>query len=510
MAFASSTVNIFLVKKELPHRFIGKHNVKDIYQNVVSLYNIYQRIMSGGLLMKWTALMNGLHPTVRRILMARALRSISQGIVVVDLTLYLKDLSWTGTQIGAVLTTAGLVGALFILAVGIVSDRTGRKMFLFYYEIVTALAALLAAITANSLILSLIIIIAGFGRGQNGAAGPFTPVEQAWLAAYVPQAKRGSVFSLNNAIGCFGMAIGSVLAGGTVLWNHVLPGDLAYRPLFALMFVMSLFCAWVILTAPPEQGSNVTEPAEIPATPAAHSASTENSATPVNAAVPEEFVQDSPASNRWRAPMETDPLLRRQENWNLFKLSIVNGLSGLALGLMGPMMAYWFALKFDATTAEIGLTIALSAVFTGFSSLGIGWLSDRFGMVRSVVWLRIFSTVLIALLPIVPFYWLASAIYILRSALSRGTQGARAALSTSLTRDSRRGFSASINSLSVRATSSVGPTISGYLMSVNQLALPFYITAAVQFVSVYMYHLFFRSFDHTEDPSAAKSKAEPA
>ncbi|MCC2684678.1 MAG: major facilitator superfamily 1 [Paenibacillaceae bacterium] len=461
--------------------------------------------------MKWTALWKEQHPTVHRILVARALRSISQGIAVVDLTLYLKDLSWTGTQIGAVLTTAGIVGALFILAVGIVSDRTGRKMFLFYYELLTAIAALLAVITTNSLILSLIIIIAGFGRGQNGAAGPFTPVEQAWLAAYVPQTKRGSVFSLNNAIGCFGMAIGSVLAGGTVLWNHALPGDLAYRPLFALMFVMSLFCAWVILSAPPEHSSETVIATETQAI-LGHSASSAKldpvNPDPTNIATP--TAEDPSTPSRWKTPVETDPKLRRQENWNLFKLSIVNGLSGLALGLISPMMAYWFALKFDATTAEIGFTIALSAVFTGFSSLGIGWLSDRVGMVRSVVWLRIFSTVLIALLPIVPFYWLASAIYILRSALSRGTQGARAALSTSLTRDSRRGFSASINSLSVRATSSVGPTISGYLMSLNQLALPFYITAAVQFVSVCMYHRFFRSFDYADGQPAAKSNAKPA
>jgi Na+/melibiose symporter-like transporter len=296
------------------------------------------------------------------------------------------------------------------------------------------------------------------------------------------------------------------LAGATVFWDKLLPDAFAYRPLFLLMCLMSIVCAWVILGAPPEaenQGGNsgkalgpTAEPdgdAEAADSEAARKA--EWTRTPSRAESSDSDLQG-----------KSEKALRRAENWNLVKLSAVNVINGLAVGMMSPMMAYWFAVKYNATTAEIGVTIALSSLFTGFSSLAVGWLAQRFGMVKSVVWLRVSGTLLMVLLPLMPVYWLASVVYVLRSALSRGTAGARAALSTSLTRDSRRGFSASINSLSVRATSAVGPSLSGYMMSLNQLSLPFYLSAGLQIVSAYMYSVFFRRFDRAE-PEAPRPAA---
>ena len=46
----------------------------------------------------------GLHPTTRRLLLSRTLRSIGQGALVVDFSLYLHALHWSGFAIGLVLT----------------------------------------------------------------------------------------------------------------------------------------------------------------------------------------------------------------------------------------------------------------------------------------------------------------------------------------------------------------------------------------------------------------------
>ncbi len=188
--------------------------------------------------------------TVRHLQIARALRSITQGIAVVDLTLYLKDLHWSGTAIGGVMSAAGLVGAALILMVGLMSDRLGRKPFLLIYEAITAIAALFMSLTTNPILLTVIIVLTGVGRGQNGAAGPFTPAEQAWMASRVPRSLRGSVFSTNTALGFFGMAIGALLAGTPQLWHKSLPGAIGFHPLFVLMFLISIACAIVIATAP--------------------------------------------------------------------------------------------------------------------------------------------------------------------------------------------------------------------------------------------------------------------
>ncbi|GMA60164.1 MFS transporter [Alicyclobacillus fastidiosus] len=413
-------------------------------------------------------LQRGADKTVLHLQLARLLRSISQGIAIVDLALYLKDLHWSAKEIGGVLSAAGVAGAVLILFVGVLSDRYGRKRFLLVYELLTAISALLMVFTESSPLIAVIIVLTGFGRGQNGAAGPFTPAEQAWMTAHVARQYRGRVFSTNNALGFFGMAIGSILAALPRLWWHSLPGASAYKPLFGLMFVGSVLCAIVIATAPKEQRTQRTQRVD------ETNPATEDAVTP-------------------QAPDERS--IRRQENRNMLRLAGVNLLNGLAVGFVGPMMSYWFASKFGVSSAQIGITLALSFVFTGISSLVTGALTTRFGLIRSVVLLQVLGTVMILILPLMPSFALASTFYVLRSALSRGTQGARSALSTSLTRDKRRGFSVSMNSLVMRTSSAIGPTLSGYLLDAGAFSVPFYITGVLQMCSALLYGRLFRSFD---------------
>jgi len=404
-----------------------------------------------------------MHPTARRLIMMRGLRSIGQGAMVVDLTLYLRTLHWNGASIGAVTSAAGLFGVVLILGVGVLSDRLGRKPFLLVYEALTILAALAAAITTNALVLALAIMVAGFGRGQSGAAGPFSPAEQAWLARVVARAERGAVFSLSNAVGFVGMAIGAFIGGlPDVLHTGSPLAD--YRPVFLLVAVFSLFCLALIAATPEE-----SEPLQTEAQGAEHT----------------------------QGPKD-ETGIRRKENRSMLALAAVNSLNGLAVGLTGPLMAYWLSIRYGASTGAIGITLAISFLATGFFSIVSGALAVRFGMVKSVTFLRVVGSVLMLALPWMPNFLLASGLFVLRSALNRGTQGNRTALSASLTRDHRRGLATSINALSMRLPSAIGPTISGYLFDMNELALPLILTAVLQLANAGLYQWVFGSYDRPE------------
>jgi predicted MFS family arabinose efflux permease len=125
--------------------------------------------------------------------------------------LYLSALGWNGFHIGLLLSLAGLFGAILSLGVGIVSDRMRRKPLLMIYESIVLLASVVGFPTAQHFFLSLAIVLAGFGRGANGAAWPFSPVEQAWLAEEVQPSRRGRMDSLNSAFGFWGMGPGALL-----------------------------------------------------------------------------------------------------------------------------------------------------------------------------------------------------------------------------------------------------------------------------------------------------------
>lgn len=402
-----------------------------------------------------------LHPTTRRLLLTRALRSIGQGALVVDFALYLHALQWSAVAIGLVMGVSSLFGAVLSLLAGISSDLLRRKPLLLSYEILALASSIVALISAQPLLLAGTAIIGGFGRGAGGSAGPFAPVEQAWLAENVAPERRGRVYSLNTALGFLGMGLGALSAGLPVLWGAWLPGALAYRPLFALVGLAAI--AGLIL---------------------------------LSGAV-ETYHRPKPAANL--QAQEDEARIRQAENRILAKLFLVNGFNGLAVGLTGPLMSYWFALRFQVGPEAIGPVMAATFILTGMLSLYTGRLTERIGIVSSVVGERAIGLVLLAALPLMPSYWLAALVYLLRSMFTRGSAGAQQALTVGLVRDQRRGLATSVSAVSGQAPRSVGPAITGYLLSVGLFTLPFYAAAVLQGIYLLLYRRVFRAYEPTRE-----------
>ena len=185
----------------------------------------------------------------------------------------------------------------------------------------------------------------------------------------------------------------------------------------------------------------------------------------------------------------------QEENRSVLKLAAINILNGIAIGLTGPMMSYWFAAKFGASTTQIGSTLAITFFVTGMTSILQARLSEKHGTIQSIVLVRFAASLLLILMPILSSYALVSALYIIRTALNRGTQGAQQALSVSLTRDMRRGFASSINLFSMRLPMSIGPYLSGYLFGLGSLSLPFYIASALQMSFACLYGRIFSGYE---------------
>ena len=389
-------------------------------------------------------------PTTRRLLAARFWRSIAQGTLVVDLALYLQALGWSGAAIGAVLGLAGLVGAALNLAVGITSDRLRRKPFLLAYEVLTCVCALVAMSRSDPFSLSLAIVLAGFGRGANGAAGPFAPAEQAWLADAVELPQRGFIYSLNTALGFAGMGVGALAAALPALWTRALGPANGFRPLFGLVLLGNAVNL-VLIAAARERRRGVRR---IPA----------------------------PA----RGPT-AEGEARTRENRFLYRLVSLNGLNGMAVGLTGPLISYWFSVRFGVGPRVIGPVMAATFAVAGVTAFAMGHLTRRTGLVRAVVWGRSGGVLLLLLLPLMPVYALAALVFIARSALNRGTVGARQALVISAVRDERRGLASSLNALSMQLPMSVGPAAAGVLIGAGWLAAPFFAAAVLQGIYVSLY-----------------------
>ena len=381
---------------------------------------------------------------------ARAARSLGQGALVAAFALYLRALGWSSVAIGATLSAALVAGAALTLIVGPLSDRRGRRGFLLAYELLQIAAALLALFTASPPILVLAAVVGGFGRGANGGAGPFSPLEQAWLAQSLPAAMRGAVFSVNAAIGFGGMALGALLAGGVQLLVGPLGETLAYRPLFLLPLAGSVAAFGLIASL---------REAERP-----------------------------PAPEREAADAE-----RRSENRMLARLVVANTLNGLGIGMIAPLIAYWLALRFGHGPGTIGPALAASFVFGALGSIVAGRLVRRFGLIRPVVIMRGIGLILLVSVPLMPSFGIAAALYALRAGFNQGTAGVRQALVVGLTRK-RRGLAVSLQNVSIQIPRAIGPVLAGLMLHAGMLRTPFFVAAALQASYLVLYVLFFRGY----------------
>jgi MFS family permease len=384
----------------------------------------------------------------RLLIAARMLRSVAQGALVVDFTLYLRALAWPATHIGAIMAAGLLLGVTLTLAIGPLSDRVGRKKFLLAYEAVQFAAAAMAVTTSTPLWLSLAAVAGSFGRGGNGATGPFAPIEQAWLATDLSSTQLLGVFRLNAAVGFFGMGVGALFAMVPRALSTWLPGPLAYRPVFALAAVAATLCFALVKA--------IDEP------------------------------------RRAAAPQARPREQRRAEGRRLLRLMNANALNGFAIGMVGPFIAYWFHIRFGVGPVAIGPVMALGFGLAGLSTIASGRMMRRLGPVDTVIALRLLGLVFLALLPFAPSYGIAAALHVLRSAANRATAGARQALTLELVDSERRGLAASLSTAATQIPRAIGPVLGGWMFDADLLAAPFVIAGMLQAGYLLLYRRLFR------------------
>ncbi|MDE2120388.1 MAG: MFS transporter, partial [Betaproteobacteria bacterium] len=305
----------------------------------------------------------------------------------------------------------------------------------------------------------------GFGRGANGAAGPFGPLEQAWLAQGLEPSQRAHVFSLNAALGFVGMALGALAAALPALWQHALPGALALRPLFVLPLLGSVAGLVLLWNAPDLPAGDV----------AAKGPSAQCASAPEPSAA------------------QAAPATREQNRW-LLRLAAANSLNGLGIGLVAPWMAYWYALRFGHGPGSIGPALAASFVCAALGAQLARWLSQRVGLVDAVVYMRMGGLALLLVTPLSPWFGLAAAAWAVRSAFNRGTVGVRQALVVGLVDERRRGLAATVNNVSVMVPRAIGPAISGLMLSRGWLVAPFVAAGVFQAAYLVAYRGFFSGF----------------
>ncbi|HEY2955759.1 MAG TPA: MFS transporter [Candidatus Eisenbacteria bacterium] len=376
--------------------------------------------------------------TDRRLLYASAfLRALATGMVGVIAGLYLARLGLSPAASGLVIG-GGLAGAaLATLIATLRADHIGRRRFLMALAIVGATGGAVVALGSTVMVIAVAAFV-GMLNGMGRDRGAALVIEQAILPTTVPDAERTRAFAWYNVLQDAGHAFGSLLAGAPAL----LRAGFGLSEIQALRLAL-LFAALITLAAA------ALYPRLSPAVEAADGA---------------RRVRLSPESRR-----------------TITRISALFTLDSLGGGfLTAALVSFFFFRRFGVDEAVLGPLFFLARVLNALSHLGAAWLARRIGLVNTMVFTHIPSSVLLASVAIAPSFVVAALLFLLREGLVEMDVPTRQSYVMAVVRPEERTAASGITHLVRMAAWAVGPPFAGLMMQGLSLASPLVIAAGMK------------------------------
>jgi len=406
---------------------------------------------------------NHLSRDVKLIMASRGVRAFGFSYLNVIFAIYLNNLGFSTFTIGIVFSVAYFSGAVLTLVWGFLSDRYGRKRILILLAVLTIVSNGIYIFFSHLIFILLAVIVANVGAGGSGGGGqgggPFNPVEQALLAGKCSPETRNRIFSTNAFVGSIMGSLGALVSGLPQYlqeewgWEPIL----SYKPLFGLATLFGIALIFVYR------------------------------------AITEEH-----------APPPKREKISKKSGAFITKMSLLGFVDNLGAGMVGPLIAYWFFLRFGVELKELGVLFFLSYFFAALSFLTAPIIARYIGVVRTMVFSHALASSLYILLPFAPTFFFAGAMLVIRSFLAYMDNPLRASFTMAMVKANERGSAAGVTSFARIGPFSISPAISAYLMQHFSLTLPMFIGGGLQLIHDFTFYYMFR---HVRPPEEEKMMA---
>ncbi|WP_342358473.1 MFS transporter [Terrarubrum flagellatum] len=387
---------------------------------------------------------------------ARALRDFGDGFVAVLLPAYLTALGFTPFQVGVVATVALLGSALLTLAIGLLGIRYDSRQLL-----LIAAAAMTATGVAFSIVhdyaLLLIIAFVGTINPSAGSVSIFVPLEHAVLTRETSDAGRTAAFARYSFVGAMAGAIGATTAA--------IPDFLAPIGFDLLASVRMMFVVYALLGL-----AGGLAYARIPA-------------------------RAAPAGGLATAPLGPSRAI-------VIKLAALFSLDAFAGGfVVQSLLALWLFERFDMSLSAAGFFFFWSGLLSAFSFPVAAWLSRRVGLVNTMVFTHIPSSLCLIFAAIAPTLPLALALLLIRAALSQMDVPTRSSYVMAVVTPLERPAAASFTSVPRSLAAAASPALAGALFAASYRAWPLLICGGLKIAYDFLLLLQFR---HVRPPEEQK------
>ena len=368
---------------------------------------------------------------------ARALRDFGDGFVAVLLPVYLTALGFSVLQVGVIATTALLGSALLTLGVGLVGARHDYRPLLLAAAGVMAATGVAFALVHDYWLLA-VVAFAGTVNPSAGSVSVFVPLEHAVLSREAADTERTRMFARYGLVGALAGACGALAAAA--------PDFLAPIGFTQLEAIKAMFVLYALLGVMGGLAYSRVPPRKPPA-----------NGEPSTALGPSRHI--------------------------VYKLAALFSLDAFAGGfVVQSLLALWLFERFDLSLSAAGVFFFWSGVLAAFSFPVAAWLSRRIGLVNTMVFTHIPSSLCLILAAVAPTLPIALALLLLRAALSQMDVPTRSSYVMAVVTEAERAAAASFTSVPRSLAAALSPALAGALFAASFRSLPLVICGALKIV----------------------------
>ena len=367
------------------------------------------------------------HPTRDRALIfaAGSLRSFGVGLIGVVLGIYLFRAGLSSFAIGSIIAV-GLAGAaLATVLASLIADRLGRRSFLLMVSLLSSVAGIGLAISANLPVLAILAFV-GMLNGTGTDRSAASAIDQAVIPGLVSDVRRTWNLAWYNVLLDGGGALGAMAAGLPILLQSHLAVSLlhSYHLIFLGYFGLCLVIAAIYFFLSP--AVEVGNPPRLASAP----------------------TKITPESKRIVAKLTA-----------LFSLDAFGG--GF---LTDALVAYWFFRRFGIGEERLGLLFFAVHILNAASHLGAAWLARHIGLVRTMVFTHLPSSLFLIAVPFAPSLKAAILLFLCREALVEMDVPTRQSYVAAVVLPNERTFASGLTNLARNVFWAVGSSVAGLVM----------------------------------------------
>jgi MFS family permease len=388
---------------------------------------------------------------------ARGVRGFGDGFAIIILPAYLSALGFDPVQIGFVAAASLLGTALLTLAMGFIAPRYDLRNLLLGGALLMAGTGLAFSNFEHIALLALVAFV-GTINPSAGDLGVLVPLEHATLARGVPDQERTRVFARYSLIGALATAAGALAAAVPDFLVHA---DISRLGAFKLMFY-----AYAALGL-------------------------------VSAALYRRLPHARMDEARPSAPLGPSRGV-------VYKLAALFSLDAFAGGfVVQSLLALWLFERFDLSLSAASLFFFWSSVLAAFSYPIAAWLAKRIGLINTMVYTHIPSSIFLILAAFSPNLILTLALLLIRSALSQMDVPTRTSYVMAVVTPAERTAAASVTAVPRSLAASISPAMAGILLTTAFSGLPLVVCGVLKIV--YDVGLLL-SFRHVKPPEETASQ----